>query len=204
MSASLRSTGRTVWTAVRVVVVLTILLGVVYPLAVTGIGQTLFHEQANGSIVRDDDGNPRGSALVGQAFSDEDGNPLPEYFQPRPSAAGGGYDATASSGSNLGPESEELIAAIEARKAQVAELNGVQESDVPADAVTASGSGLDPHISPEYARIQVERVAETRGLPVEAVRALVDEHTEGRDLGYIGEPRVNVVELNLALDERAS
>jgi potassium-transporting ATPase KdpC subunit len=204
VSATLRSSGRMVWTAVRIVVILTVVLGVAYPLAVTGIGQLLFPQQANGSVVRTADGTAVGSALIGQSFSDADGNPLPEYFQPRPSAAGDGYDAAASSGSNLGPESEELVAAIAERKAQVADLNGVAEADVPADAVTASGSGLDPHISPEYARIQVERVAGARNLPVEEVLALVDAHTQGRDLGFIGEPRVNVVALNLALDERTS
>lgn len=201
MSASLRRTGRTTWTAVRMLAVLTVLLGVVYPLAITAIGQLAFHDRANGSIVRDADGQPVGSTLLGQSFSDAQGNPLPQYFQPRPSAAGDGYDGEASGGSNLGPESPELIALIEARRAQVAQFNGVPESQVPPDALTASGSGLDPDISPEYADIQVDRVATARGMSPEAVRGLVDEHTRGPDLGYIGEPRVNVLELNLALDE---
>ena len=142
-----------------------------------------------------------GSALIGQSFTDADGNPLPEWFQPRPSAAGDGYDAGASSGSNLGPENEDLIAAIEERKAQVAEFNGVPEADVPADAVTASASGLDPHISPEYALLQVARVAEARGLPESEVRDLVESRIQARDLGYLGEPTVNVLQLNLALAE---
>ncbi len=142
-----------------------------------------------------------GSALIGQSFTDADGNPLPEWFQPRPSAAGDGYDAGASSGSNLGPENEDLIAAIEERKAQIAEFNGVAVAEIPADAVTASASGLDPHISPEYARLQVARVAEARGLPESEVRDLVESRIQARDLGYLGEPTVNVLQLNLALDE---
>jgi len=179
----------------------TVLLGVIYTLVLTGVGQLLLPAQANGSIVRNADGDPVGSSLIGQTFADADGNPLPEYFQPRPSAAGDGYDGGASSGSNYGPENADLIAAIKERKAQVAEFNGVTEEEVPVDAVTASSSGLDPHISPEYAAIQVARVAEARGLSVDQVRELVDQHSNSRDLGYLGEPTVNVVELNLALDE---
>jgi K+-transporting ATPase ATPase C chain len=124
---------------------------------------------------------------------------LPEWFQPRPSAAGSGYDAGASSGSNYGPENPDLIAALEERRAQVAEFNGVDPDDVPADALTASASGLDPHISPEYALLQVARVAATRGLAESEVRSLVETHIQGRDLGYLGEPTVNVLELNVAL-----
>ncbi|WP_153502840.1 potassium-transporting ATPase subunit KdpC [Cumulibacter manganitolerans] len=201
MNGSARSSARTVWTAVRIMLVLTVVLGVVYPLAITGIGQLVFPWQSNGSIVTTSDGEPVGSALIGQSFTDATGNPLPEYFQPRPSAAGDGYDAGASSGSNLGPENPDLIAAIAERRAQIAAFNGVQPSEVPADAVTASGSGLDPHISPAYAAIQVQRVAEARGLPVETVRALVASHTQDRDLGYLGQPRINVLELNLAVEE---
>ncbi|MBN9141466.1 MAG: potassium-transporting ATPase subunit KdpC [Micrococcales bacterium] len=201
MNASTRSTGRTVWVAVRTMALFTVLLGVIYTLVLTGVGQLLLPAQANGSIVRNADGDPVGSSLIGQTFADADGNPLPEYFQPRPSAAGDGYDGGASSGSNYGPENADLIAAIKERKAQVAEFNGVTEEEVPVDAVTASSSGLDPHISPEYAAIQVARVAEARGLSVDQVRELVDQHSNSRDLGYLGEPTVNVVELNLALDE---
>jgi len=149
--------------------------------------------------VRTADGDIVGSALIGQSFTDAAGDPLPEWFQPRPSAAGDGYDAGASSGSNLGPENPDLIAAIEDRKAQVAGFDGVAESDVPVDAVTASGSGLDPHISPEYALQQVARVAAARGLDEADVRALVESRIQPRDLGYLGEPTVNVLELNLAL-----
>lgn len=200
MNTHIRANTRVILVAARAMLVLTVVLGVVYPLAITGIGQLVFPWQSNGSIVTTSDGEPVGSALIGQSFTDATGNPLPEYFQPRPSAAGDGYDAGASSGSNLGPENPDLIAAIAERRAQIAAFNGVQPSEVPADAVTASGSGLDPHISPAYAAIQVQRVAEARGLPVETVRALVASHTQDRDLGYLGQPRINVLELNLALD----
>jgi K+-transporting ATPase ATPase C chain len=138
--------------------------------------------------------------LIGQSFSTADGEPDPRYFQPRPSAAGDGYDALSSSGSNLGPENSELIAEIRQRRADIAAFNGVSPESVPADALTASGSGLDPDISPDYAAIQVERVASARGLSGADVTDLVAAHTRGRDLGYLGEPAVNVVELNSALD----
>jgi K+-transporting ATPase ATPase C chain len=195
-----RTTARTYWVAIRAMLLFTLVLGVGYTAVITGIGQVALPAQANGSVVRSGD-EVVGSALIGQSFADADGNPLPEWFQPRPSAAGDGYDAGASSGSNLGPENEDLIAAIEERRAQVAEFNGVPESEVPADAVTASASGLDPHISPEYARLQVARVAETRGLPESEVLDLVESRIQARDLGYLGEPTVNVLQLNLALDE---
>ena len=195
-----RTTARTYWVAIRAMLLFTLVLGIGYTAVITGIGQVILPAQANGSIVRSGD-EVVGSALVGQSFADADGTPLPEWFQPRPSAAGDGYDAAASSGSNLGPENEDLVAAIEERKAQVAEFNGVPESEVPADAVTASGSGLDPHISPEYARLQVARVAEARGLPESDVLDLVESRIQARDLGYLGEPTVNVLQLNLALDE---
>jgi len=178
---------------------LTLVLGVAYTLLITGIGQLALPWQANGSTLRDPDGEIVGSALIGQPFADSDGNPLPQYFQPRPSAAG--YDGAASAGSNHGPEHPDLIAAIEERIAQVAEFNDVSPDEVPADAVTASGSGLDPHISPEYALLQVERVAEARGMAAGELRALVESRIQGRDLGYLGEPTVNVLQLNLALDE---
>ena len=201
MNTSTRSTGRTLWVAVRAMAVFTVLLGVVYTLVITGVGQLILPWQANGSVVKNAGGEVVGSALIGQSFTDADGNPLPEYFQSRPSAAGDGYDGAASSGSNYGPENEDLIAAITERKAQIAEFNGVTEDQVPADAVTASGSGLDPHISPEYAQIQIDRVAEARNLPVEQLRDLVIANTQGRDLGYLGAPTVNVLQLNLALDK---
>lgn len=197
MSAPASPTGRQLGAAVRALLVATVALGLVYPLAVTGIAQVIAPARADGSLVRVD-GEVVGSALVGQAFTDADGVPLPQYFQSRPSA--GGYDGAASGGSNLGPESPELAGLVAQRRAEVAELNGVPESAVPDDAVTASASGLDPDISLEYAAIQVERVAAARGVDPAAVRALVDDATAGRDLGFVGAPHVRVLELNLALD----
>jgi K+-transporting ATPase ATPase C chain len=195
-----RTTARTHWVAIRAMLVFTLVLGVAYTIVVTGIGQVALPAQANGSVERSGD-EVVGSALIGQSFTDAAGDPLPEWFQPRPSAAGDGYDGGASSGSNWGPENADLIAAIEERKAQVAEFDGVDEADVPADALTASASGLDPHISPEYALQQVTRVAGERGLPESEVRELVESRIQARDLGYLGEPTVNVLQLNLALSE---
>ncbi|QIK63564.1 potassium-transporting ATPase subunit KdpC [Leucobacter viscericola] len=199
MNTSMRSTSRTLWVAVRAVVLFTIVLGIAYTFVLTGIGQLLLPAQANGSLVHDQSGAAVGSSLIGQSFTDADGAPIPKYFQSRPSA--NDYDGQASGGTNLGPENPKLVAAIQERKTMIAELEGVPESKVPADAVTASASGLDPDISPEYAAIQVSRVAEARGITAEQVRELVDAHTAGRNLGYLGEPTVNVLELNLALDE---
>jgi len=196
--ATLRSTG----VAIRAMLVFTLVLGLGYTLLVTVIGQVALPAAANGSVVRDADGDVVGSALIGQSFTDADGDALPQYFQSRPSAAGDGYDGAASSGSNLGPNNDDLVAAIDERRAAIAALEGVDAAAVPADAVTASGSGLDPHISPAYADLQIARVADERGLSEADVRALVADHTTDRDLGYLGEPRVNVVELNLALDAR--
>ena len=201
MNAWARSTGRSLSTALRIMVIFTLVLGVAYPLAMVGVGQLVFPWQANGSILMSD-GVPVGSALIGQSFTDADGRPLAAYFQTRPSGAGDGYDAASSSGSNLGPENEALIAAIAERKTEVAAFNGVAEAEVPADALTASGSGLDPHISPAYALVQASRVGAARGIPLGEVRDLIDAHTRQRDLGYLGNPRVNVLELNLALDDR--
>jgi K+-transporting ATPase ATPase C chain len=191
---------RTLWTALRLTLAMTVILGIVYPLAVGLVGALAFGRQASGSWIADGAGRVRGSALVGQAFADADGKPLARYFQPRPSAAGDGYDAPASGGSNAGPESPDLVAAIAARQTRAAAFEGAPLDGMPPDAVTASASGLDPHISPEYAAIQVARIANARGLSVADVRALVAAHTAGRDLGFIGEPRVNVVTLNAALD----
>jgi len=196
-----RSTLRTHWVALRAMLLLTLVLGVGYTAVVTGIGQFALPAQANGSLERDADGAVVGSALVGQSFADAEGAPLPEWFQPRPSAAGDGYDGGASSGSNYGPENADLVAAITERQAAVGEADGVQRGEIPADAVTASGSGLDPHISPAYARLQVARVAEARGLPEAEVAALVERFVQGRDAGYLGDPTVNVLRLNLALAE---
>jgi potassium-transporting ATPase KdpC subunit len=193
-----RTTLRTTGVAIRAMVFFTIVLGVGYMLLMTGIGQLAFPHQANGSPVRDVEGTLIGSQLIGQSFTDSDGAPLPEYFQSRPSAAGDGYDASASSGSNYGPENDDLIASIEERKAVIEELDGTTE--IPADAVTASASGLDPDISVAYAELQVARVAEARDLPVADVEELVAAHVQSRDAGYLGEPRVNVLQLNVALD----
>lgn len=174
---------------------MSLLFGVVYPLGMTGISQVVFPAAANGSLLRDAAGTVIGSTLVAQGFSD------PRYFHPRPSGAGAGYDASASSGRNLGPTSAALIADISERTAAlIPEANGRL---IPIDLVTASGSGLDPHISPDAAELQVARVAAARGLDPDAVRRLVAQHTEGRTLGLLGEPRVNVLVLNLALDALA-
>ncbi|BDI22914.1 potassium-transporting ATPase subunit KdpC [Herbiconiux sp. L3-i23] len=187
--------------AVRMMLAATVLLGIAYPLAVTGIGQLAASAQANGSMLTDESGNPVGSALLGQSFTDADGAPLPEWFQSRLSAAGDGYDGTSSGGSNQGPESEDLVAAIDERRAAIAEFEGVDPAEVPADALTASASGLDPHISPDYALLQVDRVAAARGLDADAVEDLVRSMIQPGDLGYLGDPTVNVLRLNLALQQ---
>ena len=185
---------------IRGVVVSTLVLAVVccglYPLIVFGISQMLFRDQANGSLITGADGSVRGSKLLGQAFSDA------KYFHPRPSAAGNGYDAANSGASNLGPTSEKLKNAINDRIEAYRKENGLRNGEaVPADAVTASGSGLDPHISVHNAELQTLRVAKTRSLSEDKVRELVRQNTEGPDLGFLGEPGVNVVTLNRALDQ---
>lgn len=185
--------------AVRALLALTVVLGLAYPLAMTGIAQGAFSDNADGSLVHVD-GKPVGSDLIGQAFVDKDGAALPRYFQSRPSAAGDGYDPLATSASNLGAENRDLIKAIRQRREEVAARDGVPPSDVAPDALLASGSGLDPHISPVYAAQQVERVAKARGIDADRVRDLVAEHTSERVIGFLGEERVNVLELNLALD----
>ena len=195
--ANTRGSFRQTWTAIRALAIFTVVLGILYPVTITLVAQ-LMPNQANGSLVSVD-GEVVGSSLIGQSFTDADGNALPEWFQSRPSAAGDGYDGAASSGSNYGPENADLIATIEARQAAIAELEGVDVADIPADAVTASASGLDPHISEAYALLQVPRVARERGLDEQAVQKLVESMVEGRDLGYLGEERVNVLELNVAL-----
>ena len=177
---------RQTWTAIRALLILTVVLGVIYPLAITLVGQVALPNQANGSLLRQGD-EVIGSSLIGQSFADADGAALPEWFQSRPSATE--YDASASSGSNYGPENPDLVAAIEAR-----------DGDTP-DALTASASGLDPHISPENALVQVQRVADARGLDEASVQSLVESMIQGRDLGFLGEPRVNVLELNARLAE---
>ncbi len=180
--------------AIGMLIIFTVLTGVLYPLVVTAIGQIAFHDKAEGSLV-EVDGQAVGSSLIGQPFS------APEYFHPRPSAAGEGYDAAASSGSNLGPTNPDFLATVAERVDAYREENGVDDgTPVPVDAVTASASGLDPHISVANATLQAPRVAEARGIDIETVLELVDDHTAGRDLGFLGERAVNVLELNIALD----
>lgn len=187
-----------------VLVAATLLLGVAYPLLITGAAAVAAPWQANGSLVTatgehtTDPDEAVGSQLVGQVTDD------PGLFQPRASAAGDGYDMLSSSGSNLGPESPDLLAAIAERKAEIAAREGVAESEIPADALTASASGLDPHISPEYAALQAPRVARTNGLTLAQVETLVDRHTEHRALGVFGEARVNVLMLDIAVLQAAT
>jgi K+-transporting ATPase ATPase C chain len=193
--------------AVIAMVVFTVLFGVVFPLVVTGIGQVVFHDKADGSIV-EQNGKKVGSSLIGQAFTDKKGNPLPQYFQSRPSNALGasgdtaaGYDPTYSSGSNYGPSNPTFLNLVDQRVKDYRKVNGLSDStQVPVDAVTASASGLDPDISVANARLQAARVARERGIPVSEVRKLIDEHTQGRTLGILGEKTVDVLALNLALD----
>lgn len=193
-----RGATRQYWVALRMLLACTVVLGIGYPLVILGIGQLAFPAAANGSVVTSD-GNIVGSSLIGQSFTDADGAALSEWFQSRPSAAGDGYDPHGSSGSNQGPESDDLVASIAERRAAISELEGVASASVPADALTASASGLDPQISPAYARLQVARVAATRGLGEPDVAALVESKIQGGELGYLSEPTVNVLELNIAL-----
>ena len=193
--------------ALRGLLLFTVICGIVYPLLMFGVGQGVFHNQANGSLVSVN-GKVAGSSLLCQEFVDAKGNPLPQYFQPRPSAASDptsktdyGCDPGFSAASNLGPTNPVLVQDIKARQQQIAQFDHVPVSSIPADAVTASGSGLDPNISPQYADLQVNRVAQARHLSPAAVRALVAKHVQGRNLGFLGEPRVNVLNLNIALDK---
>ena len=184
---------------IRGAVMSTLVLAVVccglYPLVVFGISQVCFREKANGGLIVEKDGTVRGSKLLGQQFTGE------KYFHPRPSAAGNGYDAANSSGSNLGPTSQKLNDAIKERIEAYRKENGLKETDaVPGDAVTASGSGLDPHISLRNAELQTARVAKARNLGGDKVRALIQQNTDSTDFGFLGEPGVNVLKLNLALD----
>lgn len=180
----------------RMMLVMTLLTGLIYPGIVTGLCQILFRSQANGSLVHNN-GAVAGSRLIGQPFS------KPGYFHPRPSAAGNGYDGLSSGGSNLGPTNQKLIDRVKKDAVSFRQENPGGSNTIPADAVTASGSGLDPHISPETAEAQIARVAKARGMTEDQVRQLVQAHIERRDLGFLGEPRVNVLELNLALDKQA-
>lgn len=184
--------------AILMVVFFTLLLGLAYPLAVTGIAKVAFPGAADGSLITDGSGNVVGSKLIAQSFTD------PKYFWPRPSAAGAdGYDASASSGSNLGPTSQKLRDAVTQRAADLRAANKLSDTaDVPAELVTASGSGLDPDISPDSAKFQAQRVADARGMSLDSVMKLIDDNTQGRTLGVLGQPRVNVLELNMALDKQ--
>ena len=193
--------------ALRGLLLFTVICGIAYPLVMFGVGQAAFHNQANGSQVSVN-GKVAGSSLLCQEFVDAKGNPLPQYFQPRPSAASDpasktdyGCDPLFSGATNLGPNNQVLVQDIKARQQQIAQFNHVPASSIPPDAVTASGSGLDPNISPQYADLQVNRVAQARHLSPAAVRALVTKYTQGRNLGFLGEPRVNVLNLNIALDK---
>ena len=191
---------RQLLTGLRMTIALTVLLGLAYPLAMTGIAQALMKNKANGSFVSKD-GKVVGSSLIGQSFLLPNGDPDPRYFQPRPSNAGDGYDAMASAGSNLGPSNPDLLKGVKDRVIAYRKLNGLPSgASVPVDAVTSSGSGLDPDISVANARLQVARVARVRHLSDAQVVALVAKHTQGRPLGILGEKTVNVLELNLALD----
>ncbi|MDZ4781512.1 MAG: potassium-transporting ATPase subunit KdpC [Planctomycetia bacterium] len=184
---------RSVRTAVIVYSVLTLITGVVYPLVITGVSQVLFHDQANGSVLLRGE-TAVGSSLIGQAFDD------PRYFWGRPSATSPAYNGAASSGSNLGPTNPALLDAVAERVSTLRAAHPTQTGAIPGDLVTASASGLDPHISPAAAQFQIDRVATARGLPVDQITALVAAHTQSRTFGMLGEPRVNVLELNLALD----
>jgi len=180
--------------AIVMIALFTGVLGVGYPLAVTGVAQAAFSDQANGSLVRDKAGQVVGSALVGQTFA------APGYLPPRPSSAGDGYDAAASSGSNLGPLNPDLIARVKTDADALQSEAGAKA--IPADAVTASASGLDPHISPAYAELQAARIAKARGVGEGQVREVIRQHVEGRTFGVLGQPRVNVLLTNQALDAR--
>lgn len=210
MPKPLPTSVRTHFTALRMLLVMTVVTGVAYPLLVTGVSQVAFADKANGSIVKSADGKEIGSSLLGQNFNlpkkdpndpKEQAQPDPKWFQPRPSAAGTGYDPKSSGASNLGPNSDVLLKSVNDNRAALAAFDGVDPASVPADALTASGSGLDPHISVAYAKEQVNRVAKTRSLSADTVAALVDKYTESRSLGFLGEAGVNVVLINKALSE---
>jgi K+-transporting ATPase ATPase C chain len=182
--------------ALRVTFVTLALTGFVYPLAMTGVAQALFHDRANGSLVRDEKGAVVGSELIGQAFA------MPAYLQGRPSAAGNGYDATSSGGSNLGPSSKKLRDRVEADVARLHKDNPAAPLPVPAELVTTSASGLDPDLSPASALWQVPRIAAARQVSADRIQAVIESRIQGRDLGVFGEPRVNVLAVNLALDQQ--
>jgi potassium-transporting ATPase KdpC subunit len=194
--------------ALRGLLLFTVLCGIIYPVVMVGVAQVAFHNQANGSLVSYH-GRVVGSSLLCQEFTDAKGNPLPQYFQPRPSTAANsavttdyGCDPLFSGASNLGPSNPVLVQDIRQRQQQIAKFDHVAISAIPADAVTTSASGLDPYISPQNAAIQVDRVAAARHVSPAAIMALVRQYTKGRTLGFLGEPRVTVLTLNIALDQR--
>ncbi len=204
----LPATVRQLIAGLRGLLLFTVICGIAYPLVVFGVAQVAFHKQANGSLVSYQ-GRVVGSSLLCQEFTDAKGNPLPQYFQPRPSAAVNpavkndyGCDPGFSAASNLGPSNPTLVQEIKQRQQQIAKFDHVSIASIPPDAVTASASGLDPYISPQNAAIQVDRVAAARHISPAAVKALVTQHTQGRTLGFLGEPRVNVLMLNIALDQK--
>jgi K+-transporting ATPase ATPase C chain len=204
----LPSTVRQIIAALRGLLIFTVICGIAYPLAMLGISQVVFNKQANGSLVHYHH-RVVGSSLLCQEFTDAKGNPLPQYFQARPSASAssptngtGGCNPLATGASNLGPNNPELVMGIRQRQAQISKFDHVPVSAIPPDAVTASASGLDPYISPQNAAIQVNRVAAARHMSPATVRSLIRQHTFGRQLGFLGEPGVNVLLLNLALDQR--
>lgn len=203
MSAS-RGAVRPLFTGLRLLAVMTALLGVAYPLAILGIGAVVAPAQAAGSLLKDSSGRVVGSEMIGQSFTTAEGAPDPRFFQSRPSAAGEGYDGLSSGGSNLGPSNPELVALIRERRASIAAFEGCHPASVPADALTASGSGLDPHISPAYARLQVERVARARGVSPDAVAELLARSIQHTGPWLPGQDKVNVLRLNLALDALSS
>jgi K+-transporting ATPase ATPase C chain len=203
----LPSTARQLIAALRGLIIFTVICGIAYPLVVLGIGQAAFHQQANGSLVSYH-GKVIGSSLLCQEFVTAKGSPLPQYFQPRPSAAVSGEssdygcDPLFSAASNLGPTNPTLVQDIKQRQQQIAAFDRVAVSAIPPDAVTTSASGLDPYISPQNASIQINRVAAARHISPAAVRALVSQNTQDRTIGFLGEPRVNVLKLNIALDQK--
>jgi potassium-transporting ATPase KdpC subunit len=192
--------------AFRMLLAFTVLCGIIYPVVMWGVAQAAFKNQANGSLVTSN-GKVVGSSLLCQEFVDAKGNPLPQYFQPRPSSAVNsadktdyGCDAGYSAAANLGPNNSTLLTTVKQLQHQISAFDHVPVSEIPPDAVTSSGSGLDPDISPQYADIQVARVAAARHVPVSAVQSLVSKYTQGRSLGFLGEPRVDVLTLNIALN----
>jgi K+-transporting ATPase ATPase C chain len=191
--------------AFRILLAFTVLCGIIYPVVMWGVAQAAFKNQANGSLVTSN-GKVVGSSLLCQEFVDAKGNPLPQYFQPRPSVATSGAkndygcDPGFSAAANLGPNNKTLLTTVKQLQQQISKFDNVPVSKIPPDAVTSSGSGLDPDISPQYADIQVVRVATARHLPVSEVQSLVNKYTQGRNLGFLGEPRVDVLTLNIALN----